>query len=408
MNFVSNLLEFGMIFSGLHRDSQDSLRKAFRLEGNGFTMSVHKYLLSGPSLHNATKTAIDRMSASIPNSFILDRQDGLLNLLGHELTLALTGAIYGPENPFDDPEIEASWKDFLPGISHLLYSPMPSITARKALRGRSRIIESFKRYFEADGHLQAFPMIPEMYETNKRHGLLLEEAAKMEMATSLAMLSSGTITAFWLSFQILSDVEILQAVREELFAVSNQQHEDAGQLPQLRVLNLKEIKTSCPTFMAMLNETLRFHSSVINIKKVQHDTTLANQYLLKKDGIVMIPGQSIHHNPEIWGSIADTFDHRRFLTPDAERNLTRTSAFRPFGAGTSMCPGRHFSTNVILSLVAMVVLQYNVVPVDGTWTAPTKRNADLWNAMPKPDWDIDVRLMRNAGFGKSHWKFSWC
>jgi hypothetical protein len=94
--FVPNLLDFGMLFSGLNKDSQTTLRNAFGLQGNGFTMSVHKYLMSGPSLKAATKTAVDRLSASFPN--LEDgRQEDLLELVRHELTLAMTGAIYGPE-----------------------------------------------------------------------------------------------------------------------------------------------------------------------------------------------------------------------------------------------------------------------------------------------------------------------
>jgi hypothetical protein len=46
-------------------------------------------------------------------------------------------------------------------------------------------------------------MIPEMHELNKSHGLSTDEAAKMEMATSLAMLSSGAVTAFWLLFHFV-------------------------------------------------------------------------------------------------------------------------------------------------------------------------------------------------------------
>jgi cytochrome P450 len=71
----------------------------------------------------------------------------------------------------------------------------------------------------------------------------------------------------------------------------------------------------------MLNETLRYHSTVINIKQVQHDTTLADQYFLKKHAIVMIPGQSIHHNTDIWGSTANTFDHTRFLSADSKKHI---------------------------------------------------------------------------------------
>jgi hypothetical protein len=109
-NFIPNLLDFGMLFSGMNKQSQSILTKAFGVNGNAFTMSVHKYLLSGPSLRAVTTTAVDRLSASLPNNFAQNHAEGLLELIRHELTLALTGAIYGPENPYDDPEIEASWR----------------------------------------------------------------------------------------------------------------------------------------------------------------------------------------------------------------------------------------------------------------------------------------------------------
>jgi hypothetical protein len=107
--FIPNLLDFGMLFSGLNKDSQTKLRNAFGLKGNGFTMSVHRYLLSGESLKAATRTAVDRLSASLPNSFAGNNEGGLLESMRHELTMALTGAIYGPENPYNDPTIEDSW-----------------------------------------------------------------------------------------------------------------------------------------------------------------------------------------------------------------------------------------------------------------------------------------------------------
>jgi cytochrome P450 len=297
------------------------------------------------------------------------------------------------------------YSDFVPGISHLLYSPFPYITANKALRARGRVIDAFGRYFETGGHLQAFPMVSEMYESNIARGLPSREAAKMELATSLAMLSSGANTTFWLLFQIFSDYNALNAIRSELLAISTEDPESGT--PQRRIVNLSLMKEGGPTLVAMLSETLRMHSTVINIKQVQHDTMLADQYLLKKHAIVMIPGQSIHHDKDIWGPSANVFDHRRFHSSDSKKKLSSTSAFRPFGAGVTMCPGRHFSTNVILSLVAMVILRYDVMPREGHWIAPKKRNADLWNAMPKPDCDIDVRLVERADEKDVDWKFLW-
>lgn len=248
-------------------------------------------------------------------------------------------------------------------------------------------------------------MIPEMYNNNQRLGLNPKEAAKMEMATSLAMLSSGANTTFWFLSHLLSDSQALETVRDELYTISTV--DPKSDIPQRRVLNLAKLKTSCPTLLSIFNETLRFHSSVINIKEVQHDTILADQYLLKKNGIIFIPGTSIHYNAEIWGAKAKTFDHERFLNSNNKKKLSSTSAFRPFGAGATMCPGRHFSTNVIMGFAAMIVLQYDIMPENGGWEAPTKCNADFWNAMPKPDWDVNVRFAKRAEEKSVEWKFIW-
>lgn len=250
-------------------------------------------------------------------------------------------------------------------------------------------------------------MIPEMFGINKEHGLSSAEAAKLEMATSLAMLSSGTISAFWLMFHIASNPEALRDCRQELMnLVVKECDTPTG---RAKVVDLSGVKDQCLTLIAMWHETLRYHSTVINIKKVHHDSTLASQYYLKKGAIIMIPGTAVHHDANIWGQSAPDFDHKRFFAADASKKLSNTTAYRPFGAGSTMCPGRHFSTNTILSLVAMVLLQFDIEPVEGYWQMPTKRNADMWNAMPKPDHDIPVRIhqRQEQNASRTEWKFIW-
>ncbi|KAF1976962.1 cytochrome P450 [Bimuria novae-zelandiae CBS 107.79] len=402
--FVPTLLDFGMLFSGLTKSSKATLVQAYGIHGNGFTKSVHKHLSSGSGLQAATRTAVDRMAASVPNNLVTQGSVGLYDALRHQLMLALTGAIYGPENPYDDPATQASWLEFVPGINHLLYSPFPSLTARKALQARARVIGAFQKYFETGGHTQAFTMIPEMFKVNMAHGLCAAEAAKLEMATSLAMLSSGAISAFWLMFHIVSNPDSLRQCRQEILNLVTKEAATATGVAKL--VDLSDIKQKCPTLIAMWQETLRYHSTVINIKKVQNDTTLAEQYYLKKDGIVMIPGTAVHHDTDTWGSNASQFDQTRFLAPEGRKKLSNTTAFRPFGAGTTMCPGRHFSTNAILSLTVMILLQFDIEVVEGVWRMPTKKNADMWNAMPKPDWDIPVRITKRSDTS-TEWKFVW-
>ncbi|KAF1953026.1 cytochrome P450 [Byssothecium circinans] len=404
--YVPNLLDFGMLFSGLSNDGKRVMRHAVNTMGNSFTMSVHKHLLSGPTLAVATRIAVDKLAVSVPNTIMRQQQAGLMGTIRHELTLALTGAIYGPENPYDDPAIEASWLAFLPGITDLLtVGCLAKYTAYKALNARDRVAAAFERYFETGGHLRAFAMIPEMYNSNLQLGLSAADAARMELATSLAMLSSGAITTFWLLFHILSDPEALLQCRRELLDLIIGQTITANGL--VNVVDTSSIRTGCPTVMAMFHETLRFHSTVINIKEVAHDTYLNSEYFLKKGSTVMVAGPSVHRDTETWGPSADVFNHRRFFCPDGHKNLGVSTAYRPFGAGATMCPGRNFSINVTLTFVAMVLLKYNVEPVSGAWEMPTKADADMWNAMPKPDTDVDVRFTPRREAAGTQWEFVW-
>ena len=41
------------------------------------------------------------------------------------------------------------------------------------------------------------------------------------------------------------------------------------------------------------------------------------------------------------------------------------AAFRAFGGGKTLCPGRHFATNEILAFVAMIVLMFDIDSPDG-------------------------------------------
>jgi cytochrome P450 len=280
------------------------------------------------------------------------------------------------------------------------------MTAWRALRARGHIARAFSSYFDKDGHAKACPMVSEMYSKHRSLGLSVSEAAKIEIATSLAILSSSAITAFWLLFEIFSDTSILEAIRNELSTLSKGEL-DNDTLPKRKLVDLKDIRACCPTLVATLNETLRYYSTVINIKQVRHDTMLNGQYLLKKDAIIVVSGRSIHYDTSIWGPSAQRFDIGRFLDVNRNKTVLSTSTFRPFGDGASMCPGRIFSTNVILSLAAMIVLQYDLVPDKDEWRAPTTTNSDMWNSMPKPDADVSVSLLRRRGEEELAWDYTW-
>lgn len=57
-----------------------------------------------------------------------------------------------------------------------------------------------------------------------------------------------------------------------------------------------------------------------------------------------------------------------------------------------MCPGRHLATTEIMALVALMVLQFDIIPIAGKWNEPTWKNSPLQAGFPVIDQDIEVEL----------------
>ena len=105
----------------------------------------------------------------------------------------------------------------------------------------------------------------------------------------------------------------------------------------------------------------------------------------------MMPSPVQHRDPHLWGDDKDIFNHRRFV--DSESQLRR-GAFRAFGGGTTLCPGRHFATVEILAFAAIMAMQFDIEPTSGCWNRSLKTNAEFWEATLSPveDFEVEIRL----------------
>ena len=112
---------------------------------------------------------------------------------------------------------------------------------------------------------------------------------------------------------------------------------------------------------------------------VKENTLLTDHYFLKKGAVVQIAGGVIHADQSIWGDNVEDFNPGRFLesrqqSGNAKQNQIHPAAFRAFGGGKTLCPGRHFAMNEILSLVALVVLIFDIQAPDGNRIKVPKKN----------------------------------
>jgi len=168
--------------------------------------------------------------------------------------------------------------------------------------------------------------------------------------------------------------------------------------------------------MGVLRECLRVGSDNYSTRLVKEDTMLAGRWFLRKGCVVQIAGGVIHADERIWGGDAGEFNPGRFLggkTKSEENgngvgnghsngggNSTNVhpAAFRAFGGGKTLCPGRHFATNEILAFVAMIVLTFDIESLDGgPIRVPEKDDGVLPVHILEPKEHVRVRVVVRDG-----------
>lgn len=72
----------------------------------------------------------------------------------------------------------------------------------------------------------------------------------------------------------------------------------------------------------------------------------------------------MHHDEEFFGSDAGEFDADRFLK---NKGLAISKSYKPFGGGSTMCPGRFVARSEIYIFIALVLHRFDVrlAPAEG-------------------------------------------
>ena len=239
-------------------------------------------------------------------------------------------------------------------------------------------------------------MVLARYSANLKYGITTQNQGLLEVGTLLGVLANTIPVVFYMLAHVYSDRILLQDIRNELENTSLSTAAD-GKNCILRVATIRE---KCHLLHSTFQEVLRVHAQGAGARFVREDTLLDNQYLLKKSMVVQMPIAVLHSDPSSWGSNADQFQPRRFLKQkDTEVVFNaNSSAYRPFGGGTSLCPGRHFVTLEVLALTAYLVLIFDIEPWNCAWSIPRQKQESLATNVFPPDKDVEVRIDRRSGY----------
>ncbi|KAJ4413543.1 hypothetical protein N0V82_008481 [Gnomoniopsis sp. IMI 355080] len=356
-----------------------------------FTAAIHPALKPGANLDDMNRAAIRTIATS------LDRlqaggsiETNLFDLVRDEIILATSDAVYGPHNPFRDPEVLRAWHQFEPQLITFAINLFPRLLAPAAFKARQRVTDSFVAYIRAGHHKQGSALVQARHTHSSSFGLTPDDIGGAEVGGAFAVLGSTAPAAFWLIYHLFSSPVLLEECRAEVAAlVVEEEEEQEG----VSTIDVTAIKSKCPVLLATFQEVLRYrHISVSARVVLKEDEMLDGKYRLKKDSMLMIPVTVIHTDPDSWGASASVFDHRRFL-PENIKAIPRT-AYRPFGGGYVFCPGRHFATTEILAFAALIMLRFDITPAaaGGKWRDVTIDKTPLTPALAVPDDPIRVHI----------------
>ncbi|XP_060103922.1 7-alpha-hydroxycholest-4-en-3-one 12-alpha-hydroxylase [Heteronotia binoei] len=206
--------------------------------------------------------------------------------------------------------------------------------------------------------------------------------------------------SFWLLLHLMKNPEAMEDVRKEVDRVLKESGQEVR--PDGAVINVtKEMLTNTPVLDSAVEETLRLAAAPLLIRVVMEDMTLkmndGREYAVRKgDRIGIFPYLAAHMDPEIHPE-PHAFKYDRFLNQNGAKkefykNGEKVKYFTmPWGAGTSMCPGRFFAVNEMKLFVFLMISYFEMQLVNKEEEVPPLEQTRYGFGVMQPTYDVQFR-----------------
>ncbi|CAK4577516.1 unnamed protein product [Aphanomyces euteiches] len=223
----------------------------------------------------------------------------------------------------------------------LLVAGVPQVFLRSAVQAREGVVQAIDKNLGDD----ASTIIQKRNEAIQKIASVQPlDPARDIMALLWAGSANSIPTAYWALFYLLRDKAAWRAVFDEV-------HEH---LPKggAEVWTPEQL-SKCVLLASAVDEALRLSASSILMREAMEDIDLKTMdppvYLAKGSNVIIYPSLG-HFDEEIFPS-PKTFKYDRFVNATREQ----LEAFKPFGMGATMCPGRNFAKNQIKMFIALIM-----------------------------------------------------
>ena len=292
----------------------------------------------------------------------------------------------------------------------------PGLIAPKGYRGREAVVKGFVEYLEYEFYKEGSPLVKARYKANKTYDVSLEDHARFESSLTIALLVNTAPATFWTLFHVLSDSILFLDLRQQLESLirpisGDDDTQGSKEGHKMLHVNMAQVVKECPLLKSLVEEVLRVRSANASGRMVMRDTVLNNRYLLRANSTVLIPSAAVHNDASVWGTTVKQFDPYRFVkNGDSQMLLQPAYAYRAFGGGAALCPGRFLAFMEILSVLTIIVLRFDVTPVDSMgratqWREPKSRSHILTSVL-SPAKDVRVLIEDREKYRDASWRLT--
>ncbi|KAK0212438.1 cytochrome P450 [Desarmillaria ectypa] len=294
-------------------------------------------LKEGSALNDFTTSFLDCLRSELAKEDVKIDASPKGTIIGTAFTIAMMG----PQILEEEPNLlNYNWQFDLDQVSFTIGLP-------------EKLIRAFEKvYKDRETKLQdAIWWIPGRQRMLAEAGMTSDyDIGASTLPVWNALQTNSNPAVFWLILHTVTIPGLADRIRKSIAPAFDSEG---------KVTNL-DLMVNDPLFRSTYNEILRLYSTSISTRLVSEDTIISG-YTFRKGGVVMCPVRPHHWDADVWGPDVEEFVPDRFIRESANGLIKGDAKLtRPFGGGTSLCPGRFFASNEIISFVGTILLKYDI------------------------------------------------
>lgn len=330
---------------------QESIMKQQLLPGEKFQSLSNKFLA-----RISVAMSWERISQKAVLSEPMDRSYrivGLLEWTKEVLLNSATRTFFGDQLLEIEPNLLTNFVSF-DDNSWLFTYKIPKPWSKDMLAAKNVVQKALGTYFDLPRQERCDESWLVRTLEDEMRGLGIESIDMAAMFNMIFWVINGNAykLCFWILAHLLHNPVLLSTIKTEVASAIDAHtpaHEISGRLDSCRELD------------AVFHEVLRLISSSMAVRNVAHPMDVGGK-TLSKGTKILVPFRQIHFNKAVWGENAHDFDPKRFLGVQAKEELSavRNPNFRPFGGGTTVCPGRFLARREVLAFVGLALVRFDI------------------------------------------------